>query len=51
MAIVEKIAAGGYLPSNDDILYLRYKTEAVTEKIFTINKKIIKVYDVAGTLS
>jgi GTPase SAR1 family protein len=45
---VERISRGDYLPSDEDILRVRYRTTGMTEKEFVINEARFRVHDVGG---
>ncbi|KAG8957754.1 guanine nucleotide-binding protein subunit alpha [Tulasnella sp. 419] len=48
---VQRFAAAGYLPSNQDILRSRVKTTGITETTFKVNNLDYKVLDVGGQRS
>jgi hypothetical protein len=43
-----RLAAVGYLPSNEDILSLRVRTSGITEEEYDINGVTFAMYDVGG---
>jgi len=45
---MDRIGKSDYVPNNDDILFVRYRTTGMTEKEFRINEAIFKVHDVGG---
>jgi len=45
---IKRISRNDYIPDNNDILYVRYRTTGMAEKEFRIKDAIFKVHDVGG---
>jgi len=45
---IDRVGQENYVPDNNDILYVRYRTTGMTEKEFRIEGAIFKVHDVGG---
>jgi GTPase SAR1 family protein len=45
---IDRIAAEGYVPSNDDILRCRVRTSGITEESYLIDSVNFSIYDVGG---
>ncbi|KAJ3155593.1 guanine nucleotide-binding protein subunit alpha [Geranomyces variabilis] len=48
---VDKFVAPKYVPDDQDVLYARQRTTEISQHVFTIDKRTIKVFDVGGQLS
>merc|ERR1719414_824676 len=48
---VDRVQDAGFIPNDEDILYVRYRTTGVIEQKFEIKKNIFHVFDVGGQKS
>eukprot|EP01083_Nonionella_stella_P038443 104594_1 len=48
---IDDIIAAGYVPSEEDVLLVRYRTTGVIEQIFTVEESTFHIFDVGGQKS
>ena len=51
MESMDRIGKMDYVPNNDDIILVRYRTAGMTEKVFQINGTPFRIVDVGGQRS
>lgn len=45
---IDRLIQSDYIPSDDDLLLVRYRTTGMTEKAFVINNTTVRIVDVGG---